>query len=350
MTSRFARGLALAGATAVLFFLFSVAGFPAGAVLAAMIAAILVGRGLKLPRLAFLAAQGVVGCMIGQAMTPELFADFISQWPLVLVSVTCIIVLSAGLGWLLHARGPLDKATALWGTLPGAASAVLAQAAEQGANVRIVTFVQYFRVVTVAILVTLLSVLLIPASGETTLPAAVAPPSLFGLAACLAIVAALALAASRVRIVGLCLVGAMLLTATVPLVGMAEVWLPAWLLSAGYVIIGWHVGLALNPDGQVPIGAIWLPVVLNTAVLLLACCGIAWGLSSVFSVDFNTAYLATVPGGLDSVAVIAAATGADVAFVMLFQTTRLFIVVLIGIPLLGHILRCRPEDRPEPSL
>jgi uncharacterized membrane protein AbrB (regulator of aidB expression) len=43
-----------------------------------------------------------------------------------------------------------------------------------------------------------------------------------------------------------------------------------------------------------------------------------------------TAYLATSPGGADSVAVIAVGSAVDAGFVMAMQMVRFFIVLLIG--------------------
>ena len=43
-----------------------------------------------------------------------------------------------------------------------------------------------------------------------------------------------------------------------------------------------------------------------------------------------TAYLATCPGGVDSIAIIGASSNADLSFVMTLQTLRLLIVLLAG--------------------
>ena len=53
-------------------------------------------------------------------------------------------------------------------------------------------------------------------------------------------------------------------------------------------------------------------------------------LVGLLDVDPLTAYLATSPGGLDSVAVIAASSNVDISFVMALQTSRLIIITLIG--------------------
>ena len=51
---------------------------------------------------------------------------------------------------------------------------------------------------------------------------------------------------------------------------------------------------------------------------------------SVANVDPLTAYLATSPGGSDSIAIIAASTDCDVSFVMAMQTVRMIAVLLLA--------------------
>jgi membrane AbrB-like protein len=54
-------------------------------------------------------------------------------------------------------------------------------------------------------------------------------------------------------------------------------------------------------------------------------------------IDPMTAYLATSPGGMDSVAIIGASSKADLSFVMALQTLRLVIVLIAGPPLARFI-------------
>jgi Transition state regulatory protein AbrB len=57
------------------------------------------------------------------------------------------------------------------------------------------------------------------------------------------------------------------------------------------------------------------PFVLASAVgLAAACAGLGWALTSI---DGLTAYLATTPGGIDSVAIMALASGADTPLVFM---------------------------------
>ncbi len=56
-----------------------------------------------------------------------------------------------------------------------------------------------------------------------------------------------------------------------------------------------------------------------------------------------TAYLATSPGGLDTVAIIAAGTRADMSFIMAMQTLRLFTILLTGPMMARFISRYAPQ-------
>jgi uncharacterized membrane protein AbrB (regulator of aidB expression) len=58
-------------------------------------------------------------------------------------------------------------------------------------------------------------------------------------------------------------------------------------------------------------------------------------LAALTPVDGLTAYLATTPGGIDSVAIMALGSGADAPLVLAVQMLRLFAVVLAG-SLLGR--------------
>ena len=62
-------------------------------------------------------------------------------------------------------------------------------------------------------------------------------------------------------------------------------------------------------------------------------------LTQALGIDALTAYLATSPGGMDSIAIIAASTHVDVPFVMALQTIRFLMIVMIGPPLARLVAR-----------
>ena len=67
------------------------------------------------------------------------------------------------------------------------------------------------------------------------------------------------------------------------------------------------------------------------------CGGLAAMLTHLVGIDPLTAYLATSPGGIDSVAVIAASSQVDLSFVMALQAVRLVIVILLG-PVIARLV------------
>ena len=75
-------------------------------------------------------------------------------------------------------------------------------------------------------------------------------------------------------------------------------------------------------------------------MVLIGLCGLmSLALVWLLGLDPLTAYLAISPGGIDSVAVIGAASQADMSFVMALQTMRLLAVVLLGPPLARALAR-----------
>ena len=92
-----------------------------------------------------------------------------------------------------------------------------------------------------------------------------------------------------------------------------------------------------------------LPQILAATLAVIALCGLwAYGLTRLLPIDFLTAFLATSPGGLDSVAIIAVGSHADVSFVLAVQTLRLVVVLLAGPALAKLIARAAPRAGAAP--
>ena len=115
--------------------------------------------------------------------------------------------------------------------------------------------------------------------------------------------------------------------------------MPFWVPSGASIILGWYVGLGFSRRLLVSAFRM-LPRLLVSTVLLISLCGFAaWMMAVFMHTDPLTAYLATSPGGLDSVILIALGSHADVPFVVAVQTMRLFAVILFG-PWIARLI-CR---------
>lgn len=312
---------------------------PAALLLGPMIAAILVaanGGTTRLPAPLFLTAQAVIGCMIADKLPISLVGEVARNWPIFLGGVLSVVVAASALGLLLARWGVLPGTTAIWGSSPGAATVMTLMAEDYGADMRLVALMQYLRVVCCALAASLVSRLW--ATGGGTAPASIvwfAPTPLLPLLGTLALTA-IGLAAGLSRRIP---AGALLAPLALGLILKGTVdmslALPPWLLAAAYAVVGWGVGARFTPD-IIGYAARVLPRVIASILALIAiCAGFAVVLHVAAGVDPLTAFLATSPGGADSVAIIAASSKVDLPFVMAMQMTRFIVVLIVG-PLLAR--------------
>jgi membrane AbrB-like protein len=338
-------GLLLVASLAVALLL-ALAGFPAAFLLGPMLTGValaLRGATVRMPRPCFLAAQALIGCLVAHAITGSIVATVAADWPLMLLTVATTILAGGLVGWGLTRFAVLPGTTAAWGSSPGAASAMIAMAEEYGADPRLVAFMQYLRVIVVVLSASIVARLMLGHPAGTVLQdGAPLLPAWLPLAETLGVALVGAVLGRRLRIPAGALLVPMTLGAVLQATGLVEITLPPWLLAGGYMALGWYVGLGF--DREVTRTALRaIPRLLLATLALIVLCGLsAWLLTHLLGIDGLTAFLATSPGGLDSVAIIAVGSGADLPFVLAIQTLRLFLIILIGPPLARLIARAAP--------
>ena len=306
---------------------------PAALLLGPLIAGLILSlRGVKLsiPRPCYLAAQAIVGCMIARAINPSVFGVLFNNWALVLAILLTTLAISGLTGWLLVRYSALPGATGAWGSSPGGASAMVVMAQEYGADVRLVALMQYLRVLFVVGAAALVVRYALGNEAQEMTQDIVWFPSLtLNFPFTLLLTAVACWLGMRLRIPS----GARL---------MLE--LPEWLLAMAYAVLGWTVGLQFN-KAIFLLALKTLPQIIASILgLILMCALMALALTHILQMDFMTAYLATSPGGLDTVAIIAAGTRADMSFIMALQTLRLFTILLTGPAMARAISRYAPRQ------
>src|SRR5476649_1415257 len=140
-------------ASLILGFLFQAFHVPAALLLGPMIVGVLMGllgATVRIAPIFFKIAQGILGCMIAQSLSPSILPPLLNDWPMVLLVLVMTLLASGLSGWLLVRFSSLPGPTGAWGSSPGGASAMVAMAGEFGADVRLVAFMQYLRVLFVA--------------------------------------------------------------------------------------------------------------------------------------------------------------------------------------------------------
>jgi membrane AbrB-like protein len=197
------------------------------------------------------------------------------------------------------------------------------------ADVRLVAFMQYLRVVCVASTASAVARIW----GLAGRPAAVswfAPIAPLPFAETLVLAGPGALAAHFMRIPAGPLLLPLVVGAILQDTKLMVIDLPPWLLAISYAAIGWSIGLRFTRPILVYAARSFPRILLSIIVLIAICALFSVVLARAAHVDPMTAYLAMSPGGADSVAIIAASSKVDVSFVMALQTARFVVVLLIG--------------------
>ena len=326
--------VALLPISAVFAGFFTALHLPAGVLLGCMLAGILLSSrdiALQVPPVLFALAQGLLGCLMGRSLQPAALVRVAGDWPVFVLATSSVIAASAALGWLMMRRKIFPGTTAIWGLAPGAASAMVLMAEAYGADMRLVAFMQYLRVALVTAVAALVARLWATHDAALASPVAwfaVRDASHVGTTLLLAFGGALA--ARRLHIPAGPLVLPLLLGTALQASGQLVIELPPALLALAYAVIGWSIGLRFT---HAILQHAWraLPQVLGSIVALMGVgVGIAVLLAWLTRLDPLTAYLATSPGGADSVAVIAATSAVDAGFVMAMQLARFLMVLVFG--------------------
>jgi uncharacterized protein len=315
---------------------------PAALLIGPMGAAILAtinGMTLRLPPWVFLGAQGIVGCMIAHSGSHPIGSVMFTRWPLLLATVLAIIIASTILGWLLARRGLLPGAVAVWGSTPGAANVIMLMADAHGADIRLVAFMQYLRLLIVTLIASLVARVFVSQGPIRAIIDWFPAISWSAFIATLALVTIGVVAGRALKIPAGPLLLPMALAAALQGLSSLQIELPPWLLALTFASLGWHIGLGFSPATLTHVARAFPKVLASILVQILICGGLGFLLTSFAGVDALSAYLATSPGGADSIAIIAASANVDLAFVMAMQTFRLVLVILISPALCRVVVR-----------
>lgn len=315
---------------------------PAALLIGPMVTAIVLavsGGAVRPSRPVFLAAQGVVGTMIATTLPQTIVHEIALQWPVFIAGVVSTLLASSLLGWLMVRSGALPGTTAIWGTSPGAASVMTIMSDSYGADMRLVAFMQYLRVALCVAFATVVAGMMSPAGAVHIHGPVWWPDAGVWRQSVLALTIAFGGAALGVwlKLPGAPMLIPMALAITAKLVFHLPVVLPLPVLALCYAVIGWGIGMRFTPEVIAYAARVFPRVLLSILLLIVICSGFAVALVVFAGIDPLTAFLATSPGGADSVAIISTSAPVDVSFVMSMQVARFIVVVGAG-PQLARLL------------
>jgi membrane AbrB-like protein len=315
------------------------AAFLTGPLLVAAIFSVTNRPVIRFPLFVYRLAQSVIGVMLSFSITAKSLQTIAAHWVPVVTLVLAMLVLTTLIGILLQRFANLQPGTALLGTLPGGAGEMIAMSDSLGADVRLVTVMQYGRLL--AILATISFVgHLAGAAGGAGQPVPVADirhaePVNYLISAIIAVIGATL--GVRFRIPAGTMIIPAVLAALAGIIGVpAAPWPPA-ILGAAYLVLGLQIGANFDAAIVGQLKRLGLFVLLSNIFLLGVSALLAACLMPLLKIDLLSAYLAATPGGLDSVAAMATDLKADAALILAVHSLRLISVLVLG-PLLAQFV------------
>lgn len=344
MMRRLGRWVLLAAATVAVTYPLNLVGVPSAALFAALVVGIALALAslapARVPRLAGLGAQGVLGVYIGTMVQRDAIDALGPHWPIVIGIAVATLLLSITCGALLALHRDVTALTGSLALVAGGASGLVAIARELGGDDRVVSVVQYLRVALVTASMPVVVTLVYDADRSPDRPAMVSDtptgPWYLSVGMLVVLVVVGGALARLVRLPGAGLLGPLALTVAAELTGMSfGLSVPVVLVQLGYALIGWQAGLAFTRDSLRAVGrllptAVGLITVLGVVTALL---GVA--LAHVTGLTLLEGYLATSPGGVYAVLATAAETGSNVTFIIAAQLVRI-LLMLFAAPLLAR--------------
>ena len=302
-------------------------GVPAAFMIGAMLTGILFvacGCELVLPRSCANFSQAVIGFFIGSSLHLELLRGVDVPIYISIGIVVLVLLLSLITGMLVMKSRFLPGSTGLWGALPGAAPMMIVLSEQHGADSSLVAFIQYMRVVLVAFIASF-----VMGGSGAVVDTIITPPQALSVATSFAIIVFGMLVAYLAVYPAANFVVPIVLAAFVNLINI-PVSAPSGILIIGFIILGWSVGLRFSSEVRRAARKSFVRVVLMLLAMIASCYLVGQLLVIFFDIDPLTAYLATSPGGVDSIAIIAAGTSVDISFVVTVQMIRFIILLLWG--------------------
>lgn len=325
-------GLAVAGGTAA-----QAAGLPLAFLLgplAVVMAAALAGAPLARPPDALVTPmRTLLGVAIGATFTPAFLARP-AELALCLGAVALYVVIATALSYAVYRRmGRYSRAESFFSSLPGGLYTMTAYAEDLGVDVHRIALAHTLRIA----IIVLVTPALIWALGLTApaRPAGAPPLSAMG-AVDLAVLAAVAVVGYAVgrglRLPGGAIIGPMLVSSALHLLGWSDVSTPAEGLALAQVVLGAAIGARFVGETAGFLARGVLLVVASVGLSGFVTLAMAMPLAEATGRDLLSVLLALAPGGMAEMGLIAVALGLDAAFVTALHLARILIVML-GAPL-----------------
>lgn len=299
-----------------------------GAMLATMIGSVL-QLPIAIPQLVRGPMVVVLGVMLGSGFTPTMAASIPGWWATILAVAVAVFATTAIGFFTIRALTDHNRATAFFAAAPGGLTEMVLAGKAMGGDDRFIAALQALRVMLVVASLSLWFKFTAGLSGMASAAATPAPPLDPGDAVLLVACAAGIVPARLLRLPAALLVGPMLCSVVLHVLGITAGKPPNLLIIAAQIVVGASVGCRFAGwrvrDFRTA-GAISVVLTVLMLGVAFAVAGIVEGLTGL---AFPQLLLAFAPGGVAEMSLIALTLGQGVAFVATHHVFRIFLIVLV---------------------
>ncbi|MFM1881210.1 MAG: hypothetical protein RLZZ344_1444 [Pseudomonadota bacterium] len=301
-----------------------------------------------LPRSGVRAGQMTIGLALGLYFTAPVIVALArdGHWIVLSALLTCGLSLFGAM--VFQRLTGSDATTSLYAGAIGAASDMAQQAAASGARADVVALVHSIRVFIVVGSVPFLASAWISLAGHPGASQNASGltdsfvPSVLGLSqtallASLAVVAASGL--GRLRLPNPWVLGPLAVALAVAVWWLPDARLAPWLVGIGQVLLGWNLGQRFDRTQLQAFAPAARAAVVMTLFYGLAGLGLARLVSWGAGLSGVVAFMATAPGGIAEMAIVAKILGLDPPTVTVFHAVRMVMMVVLAQTLLALGLR-----------
>ena len=288
------------------------------------------GKPVTLPARLRFSFVPVIGVAIGGAFTPDVARQALG-WGPSLAALCVFVPVAHVVGYRIYRWGGLDPREAFYGAVPGGLIEAVQLGEEAGADVALLTVLQFLRligtIITVPLLFWGLTGQAVGSASGVQMVGAGAVLGAADVAVLLVCGGAGVVVARALRFPGWIITGPICASALAHGAGWVEGVPPGWLVAMTQVVLGTGLGARfVGVPRRVLQRAAGLAVVNGAAALVLAL-GFAYGVHGLAGVPVAAAFLAFAPGGLAEMSLIALSLKMSVIYVTAHHVVRIVLAV-----------------------
>lgn len=272
---------------------------------------------------------GVIGVMIGAGLTPEV-AALVPKMLVSIPSVLVFVLAAHGLNYaVLRKVGGYDRPTSYYAGSPGGLYESILFGEAAGADIRILTLMQFMRIITV---VTLVPVAMSiweghPVGSAAGLSFASGETALYWVPAVLVLSLVGVWIGQVLRLPAGQLIGPLLLVGTLSVTGVVEIAAPGWLIAVAQVVLGTSLGIRFTGmTARMLLRGAGLSL-LSVSAMMSVGVVLAFAAHAAGGLPADVLVISFAPGGVVEMSLIALSLAANPAFVTLHHLIRILFTV-----------------------